>query len=85
MEYEKEYIDEKKIYSTKDFYCAAALIAVGHEFITVDKTNPKKVIFSFHASQELLHHVNLFWMRKLELNATAVFEAQRSLKAIIHN
>lgn len=78
-------MENENYYTTSDFYCASALIAVGYSIVSLDKTNPKRVIFEFKNSSDLQKIVNLFWLRRLDLNVNAVFEAQRYLKSLIYN
>jgi hypothetical protein len=67
-----------------DLGLAASLAASGFVVDRVDKSNPRRVIFIFEASDALKDCVDLFWAGKLLLSATTLLEQIRLLKARIY-
>lgn len=74
------------MYETADYYIATVLSASGFEIEHVNRTNPARVVFIFTGDKkEITDTVDLFWLKKIELNAHDIFEAQRYLKSLIYN
>ncbi len=68
-------------YATTDLGLASSLIVLGYELYTLEKTlNPKKVRFIFRRVPSIETSANSYWNDKLELNARALFDAQKMIK-----
>ena len=67
-----------------DLGLAASLTASGFVIDSVDKSNPRRVVFVFEKSEQLEHSIDLFWANKLLLPATLLLENIRQLKSRIY-
>ena len=74
------FCDRAKTFGTHDMGVAAALIALGYEIISLDKTNPKKVLFVFQRLKNIEETASLYWSNKLKIKAQSFFDAIRALK-----
>jgi hypothetical protein len=64
----------------QDMGTAAALIAAGFEMISLDKTNPRKVLFIFRHTADMDKNVDLYLANKLDVKARAYWDTIRALK-----
>jgi len=71
-------------YKTSDLGLSATLTAIGFPVKSIDKTNPRRVVFLFENSPELQTKVNEFWSQDLLLPAAVLLENIRMLKARIY-
>jgi Domain of unknown function (DUF5659) len=68
-------------YATTDLGLASSLTVLGYELHTLEKTlNPKKVRFIFRRVPSIETSANNYWNDKLDLNARALFDAQKMIK-----
>lgn len=67
-------------YQTYDLGCAAALISAGFELESLDKANPRKVLFIFRGKVEIKTVVDDYWADKLEVTARGYFDNVKMLK-----
>lgn len=72
-------------YQTHDLGCAAALISADFELISLDKTNPRKVLFIFHRKAGVETIVNDYWTDRLEIGAREFFDNIKMLKNRIYS
>ena len=72
-------------YQTYDLGCAAALISVGFELVSLDKANPRKVQFIFRREVGIEKVVDDYWVDRLELKARAFFDNTKMLKNRIYS
>mgnify|MGYP001575262633 CR=1 FL=1 len=72
-------------YQTYDLGCAAALISAGFELESLDKANPRKVLFLFRAKVEIKAIVDDYWADKLEVKARGFFDNIKMLKNRIYS
>ena len=68
-----------------DLGCCAALVSVGYELVSLDKSNPKKVRFVFRKSPQIDDVVQEYWNDSLMVNAQAFFNAVKRLKNQIYS
>lgn len=68
-----------------DLGLAASLTASGFVITTIDKSNPRRVVFVFEKSPELHNKVELYWSNKLLLPASSLLEHMRQLKSRIYS
>lgn len=69
---------------TSELSLSSALICLGFNLDSLDKTNPKRILFIFKRSETLDLAAKDFWERKLLVEPLAFFEAQRYLKSRIY-
>jgi hypothetical protein len=67
-----------------DLGLAASLSASDFVIVSVDKSNPRRVIFVFEKSNELEQAIDLFWANKLMLPASTLLDHMRKLKTRIY-
>ena len=67
-------------YQTYDLGCAAALISAGFELASLDKTNPRKAMFTFREKVEIRSTADNYWADKLEVRARSFFDNVKMLK-----
>jgi hypothetical protein len=72
-------------FSTFDLGCCASLISIGHKLISLDKDNPKKVLFIFTRNSELDNAVNAYWSGQLQVDARALFDNIKMIKNRIYS
>ena len=72
-------------FETTDLGLAASLTACGFKVTAVDKSNPRRVIFWFENTPELISKVEQFWSQELLLPASLILEQIRQLKARIYS
>mgnify|MGYP001606034512 FL=1 len=72
-------------YQTYDLGCAAALISAGFVLESLDKENPRKVLFVFRGKNEIKNVVDNYWADRLEIKARAFFDNIKMLKNRIYS
>lgn len=71
--------------TTKDLYLAAAFWTEGCRFLSLDKTDPRRMVFSF-AGGELADRVEQEWYADiLVVSASRYASCLRSAKSLIHS
>lgn len=73
------------LFITFDIGLSAALISLGYELKTVDKTNIKKSKFVFKRDEHIDKMINEFWSGKLLLPARTLIENIKMLKNRIYS
>lgn len=72
-------------FSTFDLGCSATLISVGFELMSLDKSNPRKVLFVFKNQVGIDEIVNDYFSGKLQVSARALFDNIKMLKNRIYS
>jgi hypothetical protein len=72
-------------FSTFDLGCSAALISVGFELLSLDKQNPRKVLFIFSKKVGIDQAVNDYFSGKLKVSARTLFDITKMLKNRIYS
>ena len=72
-------------YQSYDLGCAAALISAGFVLESLDKENPRKVLFVFRGKNEIKNVVDNYWADRLEIKARAFFDNIKMLKNRIYS
>lgn len=72
-------------FQSYDLGACAALVSVGYELISLDKTNPRKVLFIFQNEHGIEQTVKDYWSDKLQVNARSMFDNIRMLKNQIYS
>ncbi len=70
----------KKVWTTYDLGVAAALLCLGYELYSLDRANPRRVLFIFRHSEKIDDTANAYIADRLELNARAFFDQLKALK-----
>lgn len=74
----------KKVWTTYDLGVAAALLCFSYELYSLDRTNPRKVLFVFRHSAKIDDTANAYIADRLELNARAFFDQLKALKSRLY-
>jgi len=72
-------------FSTYDLGCSAALISVGFDLISLDKQNPRKVLFIFERKVGIDERVNDYFSDRLKVSARTLFDNIKMLKNRIYS
>jgi hypothetical protein len=78
-------LKNENIYETSDLGLAASLAASGFPIHTIDKSNPRRVIFCFNSSKELDSAVDSYWSNTLLLSAQDLLGQIKMLKSRIYS
>jgi len=85
---EVEYIpldDGSLVFTTYDLGCSAAILCAGFELLSMDKENPRKVLFVFKREDGIERIVDLYWSDRLEVKARNYFDTVKMLKNRIYS
>lgn len=77
--------DSNTSWATFDMGCSAALVSVGFELLSLEKSNPRKVQFVFRWEAGLEATIDDFWADKLEVKAQTFFNNIKMLKNRIYS
>lgn len=72
-------------FSTFDLACSAALLSVGFDLVSLDKQNPRKVLFIFAKKAGIDQAVNDYFSGKLKVGARTLFDNIKMLKNRIYS
>lgn len=75
--------NDENYYSTSDLALASAL-SISEHIEKIDKTNPKRLLFSFKSSEKLQHKVDQYWKKELKIEPQSYFNQIRLLKTLIY-
>ena len=76
---------DKDGYFTFDLACSAALISVGFELVSLEKSNPHKVQFIFRREPGIEKVVDDYWANRLKLKARSFADNNKMLKNRIYS
>ncbi len=72
-------------YTTYDMGVSAALVSAGFELVSMDKEDPRKVLFIFTRETDIEDVVDSYWADKLEVKSRSFFDNVKMLKNRIHS
>ncbi len=72
-------------FSTYDLGCSSALISSGFNLISLDKSNPRKILFIFNRQVDIEKAVNNYWADTLKIKARSFFDNIKMLKNRIYS
>ena len=72
------------LWNTTDLACAAALLVLKFNLMSIDKANPRRAIFIFERSDELIKTVNAFFADALTVNPRIYFDSVKKLKTMLY-
>lgn len=79
-------IDEDQKYFTTDLGACSAALCSGYELISLNRDNPRKVVFEIKAADEKLKSIILkYYNGQLQVPARQYFDTLRMVKQLIHN
>lgn len=72
-------------FSTFDLGTSVALVCAGYELLHIDKTNPKKALFLFENSDDLVECTRMYWKNELQVDALQYWNTLKNLKNQIYS
>ncbi len=69
---------------TPDTNLAATLLTLGYFIDAMDNSNPKKVIFLFKKTDQLVKDIKAYWNNQLEVNPRDLSMARTELLGRLH-
>lgn len=78
-------IDNALTFNTHDLGCSASLLCAGFELLSLDKSNPRRVMFSFSRKDNIESVVEDYWANRLEVKGRMLFENIKMLKNRIYS
>lgn len=72
--------DPAYVWTTYDLGVSTALLCSGFELLSLNRTNPRKVLFIFRKAKNIDETANTYFADRLELNARAFFDQLKALK-----
>lgn len=78
-------MNQETEYTTTDIGLASALLTTGESLLRVEPTSTSRLAFVFVSNAEIGHKEISYFNNSLLLNARAMFDNIRMLKARVHN
>jgi len=75
----------EEYFFTYDLGCAASLVSSGYELLSLDRQNPKKILFIFKRTGDTDKVVDDYYSDRLRVNARTFFDNIRMLKNRIYS
>ena len=72
--------EEVDVFTNYDLGVSAALLCLGYELLSVDKTNPRKALFVFKKQAGIEDIANRYFADRLEVKARSFFDHLKALK-----
>ena len=82
-----DYVDEfltKEFYKSSDF-ALVTTISLYFPIVSVDKTDPKRVLFTFEQSKKLGKLLDLYWQGKVMIEPQQFFSQLKNIKTRIYS
>ena len=77
-------MQDNKRYFTSDLALSTTLFTLHFQIETIDRSNPKKVIFIFKKDKDLEHTIEEYWNGQLQISPLALLQNLKALKSRIH-
>jgi len=77
-------MDTIPLIKTPDTNLAATLLTLGYYIDGMDNSNPKKVIFYFVKTPQLVAHIEAYWKDELNVNPRDLAYARKEILARLH-
>jgi len=68
------------VWTTYDLGVSTALLCVGFELLSMDRANPRKVLFIFRKAKSIDETANAYFADRLKVNARSFFDQLKALK-----
>ena len=72
--------DPAYVWTTYDLGVSTALLCAGFELLSLNRTNPRKVLFIFRRAENIDETANAYFADRLKLNARSFFDQLKALK-----
>lgn len=77
-------MENKNTFSTDSFVLAGYLLCESLKLVSINKDNPKRMIFIFEDSGHREHLIEIFFSYKATVEPNRFYSAQRNLKQMIY-
>ena len=77
--------DPAIVWTSYDLGVAVALLYLGYELLSLDRSSARKVLFIFRRDERIDDIANSYFADKLELNARAFFDQLKALKSRLYS
>ena len=77
--------DTSSLFTTYDLGTAAALLCSDFLLLSLDRTNPRRVLFVFKRTKRIDTVANAYFADRLKLNARSFFDQLKALKSRLYN
>jgi len=77
--------DPTCVWTTYDLGVSAALLCAGFELLSLNKNNPRKVLFIFRRKNNIDETANAYFADQLKLNVRSYFDQLKALKNRIYS
>lgn len=81
----KDEKNQSATYATSDLGCAAALVATNHHLYYLDKSNPRRAVFTFIEDERLTAAVKAYWGDYMRVSPIKYNDALKALKSRVYN
>ncbi len=68
------------VWTTYDLGVSTALLCAGFELLSLNRTNPRKVLFIFRREKNIDETANAYFADQLKLNVRSYFDQLKALK-----
>lgn len=72
--------DPTYVWTTYDLGVSTALLCAGFELLSLNRNNPRKVLFIFRREEKIDETANTYFADQLKLNARSYFDQLKALK-----
>lgn len=72
--------DPAYVWTTYDLGVSTALLCAGFELLSLNRSNPRKVLFIFRREESIDETANAYFANQLTLNVRSFFDQLRALK-----
>ena len=80
----KKNTNPRSPFTTYDLGIAAALLCSDFVLLSLDRTNPRKVLFVFKYRNRIEETANAYFADRLKLNARSFFDQLKALKSRLY-
>jgi len=78
-------MEDANVYTTRDFYIGAFLLAKGHRIAHINRDDPKHVFFAFNDFEGRAELLRVFLYGEAIVEPQAFIAAIKTLKGFIHS
>lgn len=75
----------KKTFQTDSFQLASFLLSESFPIISIDRSNPRRIVFVFEESDKRIETTEMFLAHKTVVEPHKLYSAQRDIKQMIYD
>lgn len=77
--------DPEQVFTTNDLGLSAALVSADFELLSLDKANPRRVLFIFRRTVDIETTANSYFADHLRVSARSFFDHLKALKSRLYS